>query len=69
MQFGTSALAHRSWPFFQAPLQVAGTFLSKVRRPDSDAGLRDGDVAGLDAVRLLMIDAGCCGGGIRVVVM
>jgi hypothetical protein len=40
-----------------------------VQQPDSDAGLRDGDIAGLDAVHLLMIDAGCRGGGIRVVVM
>ena len=65
MQFGTSALARRSRPFFRA----AGTFLSKVRRPGSDAGLRGSDVAGLDAVRLLVIGASCRGGGIRAVVM
>jgi len=69
VQFGTLALARRSRPFFRAPLRAAGTFLSKVRRPDSDAGLHGCDVAGLDAVRLLMIGAGCRGGGIRVVVM
>ena len=69
MQFGTLALACRSQPFFQAPLRVAGTFLSKVWQPGSDARLCGSDIAGLDVVHLLMIGVSCCGGGIRVVVM
>ena len=66
----TLVLTRRSRPFFQSPLRVAGTStLGIVRRPDSDAGLRDGDIAGPSTVRLLVTGAGCCGGGIRVMVM
>ena len=66
----TLVLACRSQPFFRAPLRVAGTSaLGIVRQPDSDAGLRCGDIAGPFMVHLLVISAGCCGGGIREVVM
>ena len=66
----TLVLACRSQPFFRAPLWVAGTSaLGIVRRPDSDVGLRGGDIAGPFTVRLLVIGAGCCGSGIREVVM
>jgi len=66
----TSVLARRSRPFFRAPLRAAGTSaLGIVWQPDSNAGLRGGDIAGPFTVRLLMISVGCCGGGIREVVM
>ena len=66
----TSVLAHRSRPFFRAPLWVAGTSaLGIVRQPDSDAGLRGSDIAGPFTVCLLVIGVGCCGSGIREMVM
>ena len=66
----TSVLARRSRPFFRSPLWAAGTSaLGIVRQPDSDAGLCDSDIAGPSTVRLLMTGVGCCGGGIRVMVM
>ena len=66
----TLVLACRSWPFFQSPLRAAGTStLGIVWRPDSDAGLHDGDIAGPSMVCLLMTGVGCCGSGIRVMVM
>ena len=66
----TSVLAHRSQPFFWSPLRVAGTSaLGIVPQPDSDVGLHDSDIAGPSMVHLLMTGVGCCGGGIRVMVM
>ena len=66
----TLVLACRSQPFFWSPLRAAGTSaLGIVRQPDSDAGLHDGDIAGPSTVCLLVTGAGCCGSGIRVMVM
>jgi len=66
----TLVLACRSRLFFRAPLQAAGTSaLGIVWRPDSDAGLHGGDIAGPFTVHLLVISTGCCGSGIREVVM
>ena len=66
----TSVLAHHSQPFFRSPLQAAGTSaLGIVRWPNSNAGLHDSDIAGPSTVCLLVTGAGCCGSGIRVMVM
>jgi hypothetical protein len=70
VQSTLSALALRSRPFFRLTTPDGGTSaLGIVRRPDSDAGLHGGDIAGPFTVRLLVIGASCRGGGIRVVVM
>ena len=66
----TSVLAHHSQPFFWSPLQAAGTSaLGIVWQPDSNAGLHDSDIAGPSIVHLLVTGVGCCGSGIRVMVM